>query len=97
RPMPPARRAFVQNALAPQRDDGNEQHDEVKRRIVRLQLHEVAAELATVLPRDKIVFAVIPGPDAVDGGGHAFMVFVGATPASPSVRWRKGDAGVAPT
>src|SRR4051794_25836848 len=83
--MPLARRALIENPLSPQRDQRDEHDDEIERRVVGFEIAPIPAELAAVVARDKVVLAVVPGPDPVDGGGH-FGLSSGSS--GPRRRWK---------
>src|SRR5205814_7097892 len=61
---------LFEDALARHGNQGNHEHDEEQRSVIRAQLGKVPAELTGPLARVNALFAVVPGADAVVNMGH---------------------------
>lgn len=68
-----ADRALSQDAFPLQRNDGDHEHDEEQRGVVRHQVGLAVAELAGAFERVDPSFAVIPGAAAIVNVGHVSL------------------------
>ncbi len=68
--MPAAGRASVENPLAAQRDDRDEDDDEPEPRIIRLEVAHPVARPASRRPERMVLLAVIMRADSIEGRGH---------------------------
>jgi hypothetical protein len=70
--MPAARRAFVDDPLAPQRDHRDEHDDDPKSGVVRLQRADSVTGRAGGRAHGDVLFAVIVGANPINRHGHGW-------------------------